>query len=236
MDLYVNFPYSGKLKLKGLRYFEGLHEGHDYVTSRAFIKPKRNLQLFADDFYCRDELLPGITWNLYHFVEANRVARLEPPTRSDRFEIVNNYPVDADAPVAKYLEWLRVAIMGQTNEEFGFGASPYLVRYAVGRGREYGDLSKEKRQGIADLNGQSTLEEIRTALGWRDWFWNVMVKADEQGIRLNTNMIEAWGLKRDIEYGHMGLEMLKIQGQSRLASQFRDYVAWFPPIALRKKS
>ena len=101
--------------------------------------------------------------------------------------------------------------------------------------RDWGTLPKTKKERILDLDGHSTLKQIRQAIGWKDWFANLMYRADKEGIKLNSNMNEAWQLGGSVVFGHMGLDLLKFQGQHRFEPH-RDFESWFPPIVLRKKS
>ncbi|KKM76244.1 hypothetical protein LCGC14_1382080, partial [marine sediment metagenome] len=211
---------------------------HDYTTSIAYIKPKRHLEILVNNFYCRDELIPAIVANIKAFKEANKLVKtVSANDRTLRFEMTDlrddyNKPCDQDE-VSRYGELLRIALMGETNEDFSFAASPYLVRYAVQRIRDWGGLPAAKKERILNLDGHSTLREIRVAMGWRDWFWDLMIKADYHGVRLNANMKEAWLLDTNCDFGHMGLDLLKLQSQPRIGDK-RDFESWFPPIALRK--
>ncbi len=237
MDLYINLNYEGKLKKGGTRTYSDYY--HSYVTSNARIRPKRHFEIKADDFYCRDELIPALCANMKAFTLENKlVTKLSAEDRTLRFEL--NALRNRDGVLIgvdeanRYMELLRIALMGETNENFSLAASPYLTRYAVQRVRDWPDLTTAKKMNILALDGHSTLKSIREALGWRDWFWNVMIKADKEGIRLNSDMGGAWLLDTNYEFGHMGLDLLKIQGQPRVGNK-RDFEKWFPPIALRKK-
>ena len=236
MDLFMDINYEGKLQKGGERTY--LDYAHSYVTSTACIKPKRRLEIIANGFYCRDELIPAIVANIKAFKTANKLVKTvsanDCTLRFEMTDLRDNYnkPCDQDE-VSRYGELLRIAIMGETNEDFSFAASPYLVRYAVQRIRDWGDLPATKRERILNLDGHSTLKEIRTAIGWRDWFALLMYKADKEGIKLNSNMNEAWRLKEICDFGHMGLDLLKLKGQPRIGER-RNFAEWFPPIALRK--
>ncbi len=237
MDLYIDLNYEGKLKKAGNRSYSDYY--HAYCTSKARIRPKRHLEIKADDFYCRDELIPAICANIKNFTTENKlVSELSAEDRTLRFELntlyFSNSKLVNNDDVNRYAQLLQIALMGETNENFSLAASPYLVRYAVQRLRDWPTLPQLKRDRILAVDGRSTLSSIRAAIGWNDWFWNTMIAADEKGIRLNPDMQEAWQLETDCAFGHMGLDLLKLQSQPRVGEK-RAFDKWFPPITSMRK-
>ncbi len=231
MDLAIHYNYEGKLRRGGVRSYKDVY--HDYCTSRAIVSPKRELRLECVDYYCRDELLVGIAQNMKQFEAENRIARLSASDRTLKFEFTNSYNKD-ELILSRYANVLRIAMMGETNENFSFAASPYTVRWVVKKVRDFSTMPFKKRDRVNALVGTDTLAHIRKTLNFKDWFWKLMLEADKEGISLNPSMTEAWQLKQAIPYGHMGLEQLKIQAQSYIDPS-RPYGKWFPPIQLMKE-
>jgi hypothetical protein len=232
MNLQLDFNYDGKLKKSGQRTFTD--DYHTYVTSISDINEMRQLKVSAEDFYCRDELITGIATNLQEFNKENKLASLNAGDRTLTFEFTSEYGDMDEVRMARYINVLRIAIMGETNENFSFAASPYLVRWVVKKARDFSHLPTARLEKFKALNGSDTLEDIRASLNFKDWFYLLMIEADKEGISLNSDMNVAWQIGREIGYGHMGLDQLKIMAQSRLESTQRYYEKWFPPIQLRK--
>lgn len=131
-----------------------------------------------------------------------------------------------------YLNVLWRGVAGETNAEFSPLQSPFVIRWLIGKGRNAAN-ARDRDRRFVELPNPDDLEACRRYAKrfCRDWFAELMIKADKAGIKLNPDLKESWGWQ-DHTMGSMGLVGLKNIGQSVLEARRLKILDAFPPAKL----
>jgi len=229
MDLTLDFNILGKGKAKDRAYW-----GEDLI--QGTVKGKI-FTIFAESFYCRDELIPEIARVMDQFHEEEPKFRLSASDKSLRVRYTDFSSVKG---VRKYLELQSQAILGETNENFSMAASPYLLRWHIAQVRRYRTMPRYNKDEINKLTGRASMERVRSKLKNSGWFYEAMIEADKEGITLQDDLRVAWGMSPGRNYGMAGLEQLQILSVpfkfNQKAVHDPNYEKWFPPAVIIKKN
>ena len=115
------------------------------------------------------------------------------------------------------MDYMRVLWQGvarETNSKFPPTISPFTLRWLIAKGRHFAKLSEEdqalRMSQLPDLSDQAACNRYAGRFA-KDWFAALMRQANDNMIKLNPNIKEAWrvGIGINLWQDPMGLTQLK---------------------------
>jgi len=227
MKLYAELNQVGEKRAKNGTTFSAPNSFVSYSLSHGAAIKDDKFVFKIDSFFCRDQLMPALGHLLADYYSHDGY-ELSARDKNLAFRPYNHW--DEDGRTDQVLEYSRYALLGETNEDFSPMASPYFVRWLIGRVRGWDRRPRGRQEKILALTPQDTLEKVRQTLSYRDFLWRAMREADPAEVRLNENFREAWNLD-NVAYAYMGLNALRdnLQPWAFDTATTRPYDVWFPP-------
>ena len=209
--------------------------GHWYSTSYSSnlvltTQPKR-LRFNTANIICRDQFVPS-------FNGALKNLRIKHPNlilTSEGEDLV----LDAHFSSPTKAKIATIAILGNTNRNFSPMASPFIIRFIEGASRVTGRSTLPKTIGddLTVEEAREIVENKMTLTATLTWFYNLMKRADQEGVKLNPNVMESWAAGvMEPAYAMLGLVTLKNSSATAVMKRTVDYNLMFPPNALRSRT
>ena len=222
----------GTFKNEATRTASGFWHSQSYKTDvEVLLRPTRIRVSSAKGITCRDQFTASVHNALRNAHQKWPTLTITGNDASLPFTMnTGSNGVDYMANIA------RIAVLGHTNAEMNPASSPFVLRFMEGVSRmailRHG-VTNTRRTKYEVEEAQAILKRLEDGTNTLEaFFYQLMLRADAEGIRLNENVLEAWAVDQASSYAMLGLSTLKMAKKQAALKAEVNWETIFPPTVL----